>query len=125
MAQSIDFKKLIEFDKKVFLEQFFCFDGRMSKKDFWTFMISTWVIALIPFIGWIAQIAFILPVLGATARRLHDLGKTGWLQLIGLICPPIGPIVVLLMCLPDGQKEANKFGEPVGDYDAVAAAPAE
>ena len=122
MAQNFDFQKIIDFDKKVLTTQFFCFDGRMSKKDFWTFIISTWIVALIPFIGWIAQLVFLLPVLGATARRLHDLGKTGWLQLIGLVCPPIGSIVVLIMCIPDGQKEANKFGEPVGDYDAASGA---
>ena len=121
MAQNIDFKKVIEFDKKIITEQFFCFDGRMSKKDYWTFWVSVLVIGWIPLVGQIASIICILPMLGATARRLHDLGKTGWLQLLSLICC-IGPFIVLFMCLPDGQKEANQYGEPVADYDAAASA---
>jgi len=121
MAQSLDFKKIIEFDKNVITNQFFCFEGRMSKKDYWTFWLSVLVLSWIPFVGQIILLVCLLPTLGATARRLHDLGKTGWLQLVGLICC-IGPFIVIFMCLPDGQKEANQYGEPVPDYDAVPTA---
>ena len=111
MAQNFDFNEVVEHFKKVVTTQFFCFDGRMSKRDFWMFMIP--VIILNCLLNWtvIVPLALILPSLGATARRLHDLGKTGWLQLIGLICPPIGSIVVLLMCLPDGEAGSNKYGD--------------
>ena len=121
MAQSLDFQKIIEFDKKVFLTQFCDFEGRMSKKDYWTFYLSVLVVSWIPVVGQLALIACLVPSIAATARRLHDLGKTGWLQLVGLICC-IGPIILIVMCLPDGQKEANQYGEPVPDYDAVPAA---
>ena len=110
MAQNLDFNAIVEHFKKVVTTQYFCFDGRMSKRDFWMFMIP--VIILNCLLNWtvIVPLALILPALGATARRLHDLGKTGWLQLIGLICPPIGSIVVLLMCIPDGEAGENKYG---------------
>ena len=110
MAQNLDFNEVVEHFKKVVTTQFFCFDGRMSKRDFWMFMIP--VIILNCLLNWtiIVPLALILPALGATARRLHDLGKTGWLQLLGLVCPPIGSIIVLVMCIPDGEAGENKYG---------------
>ena len=118
MAQNIDFNQVIEHCKTVLTTQYFCFDGRMSKKDFWMFMIPVLIVNCL--LSWtcIVPLALLLPSLGATARRLHDLGKTGWLQLLGFVCPPIGSIIVLLMCLPDGEAGANKYGE-------APAAPAE
>ena len=111
MAQAVTAPEIIDNFKKIVTTQYICFDGRMSKRDFWMFMIP--VIILNMLLNWtvIVPLALILPSLGATARRLHDLGKTGWLQLIGLICPPIGSIVVLVMCIPDGEAGSNKYGE--------------
>ena len=111
MAQSFDFNQVVEHFKKVVTTQYFCFDGRMSKRDYWMFMIPAIILGCVPMVGQLIALALLLPMLGATARRLHDLGKTGWLQLIGLICPPIGSIVVILMCIPDGEAGANKYGE--------------
>ena len=111
MAQNFDFNEVVEHFKKVVTTQYFCFDGRMSKRDYWMYMIPALILGFVPVVGQLIALALLLPNLGATARRFHDLGKTGWLQLIDLICPPIGPIVVLLMCLPDGEAGANKYGE--------------
>ena len=111
MAQNFDFNEVVEHFKKVVTTQYFCFDGRMSKRDYWMYMIPALILGFVPVVGQLIALALLLPNLGATARRFHDLGKTGWLQLIDLICPPIGLIVVLLMCLPDGEAGANKYGE--------------
>lgn len=120
MAQSIDINQVIEHFKTVLTTQYFCFDGRMSKRDYWTFMIPALIINCVLGVTVIVPLALLLPTLGATARRLHDVGKTGWLQLIGFVCPPIGSIIVLLMCLPDGNPEANQYGEPPVAEDAEA-----
>lgn len=46
--------------------------------------------------------------------RLHDLGKSGWYQLWGLV--PIANVVVsLYILLGGGQKEPNQYGEPPDD----------
>ena len=119
MAQNFDFNEVVEHFKKVVTTQYFCFEGRMSKRDYWMYMIPALILGFVPVVGQLIALALLLPNLGATARRLHDLGKTGWLQLIDLVCPPIGPIVVLVMCVPEGEAGANKYGE------APAAAPAE
>ena len=52
----------------------------------------------------------LLPTLSVTARRLHDRGKSGWLQLLSLI-PIIGGIIVLVLCIPEGDAEGNQYGE--------------
>jgi len=111
MAQSFDFNEVVEHFKKVVTTQYFCFDGRMNKRDFWMFFIPGFILGIIPFIGWIIGLALLLPMLGATARRLHDIGKTGWLNILWIICPPIGPIVLIVLCIKDGDAGSNAYGE--------------
>ena len=39
MAENIDINQVIEQCKKVLTQEYLCFDGRMSKRDFWMFMV--------------------------------------------------------------------------------------
>lgn len=102
-------------------KKYFCFTGRTGRKAFWTFLLVNYVVnfvlGLIPGIGAILaglwSLALLCPTLGITARRLHDVGKSGWLQLIALI-PVIGGLIVLFFCLPEGNKEENQYG-PVNE----------
>ena len=114
----MDVKAIIENYRKVVTEKYFCFEGRTGRKSFWFFVLVNFVInmvlGIIPGIaGAILSVVFALailcPSLGITARRLHDCGKTGWLQLL-LLIPVIGGLLVLLLCLPVGSKEENKYG---------------
>ena len=50
-----------------------------------------------------------LPVLSATVRRLHDVGKPGELALI-IIVPLFGFIALLVVLCTDSNKGANEFG---------------
>jgi uncharacterized membrane protein YhaH (DUF805 family) len=50
-----------------------------------------------------------LPSLAIAARRLHDIDRTGWWQLIGL--PLIGLIVLIYWWVQPGQPGGNRFGE--------------
>ena len=43
-------------------------------------------------------------------RRLHDIGKSSWFILIGLI-PIFGPIILLFFFCKDSSKEENKWGK--------------
>lgn len=55
----------------------------------------------------IFSIALTVAMLGASARRLHDMGQSGhwlWLNLLGL------GIVPLIMCIMEGQPYANQWG---------------
>jgi uncharacterized membrane protein YhaH (DUF805 family) len=53
----------------------------------------------------------------ATAKRLHDLGFSGWWQLLTFI-PFVGIVpwfVILLVCFfKQGKNEENKYGETLG-----------
>ncbi len=60
-------------------------------------------------IAGIVSIAMILPLWAAGARRLHDIGRTGWWQLIAFTL--IGIIVLIVFYATDSEKAANKYGE--------------
>ena len=42
-------------------------------------------------------------------RRMHDLGKTGWLLLIGII--PLINLIILYWFVSEGEDVANDYGE--------------
>ena len=52
----------------------------------------------------------IIPDLAVTTRRLHDVGRSGWWQLLSLI--PLGGLVVLIFTLMDTQPRPNRWGPP-------------
>ena len=51
------------------------------------------------------QLAVFIPGLAVTVRRLHDINKSGWWLLLGLISWLIIPAVVLLIWLIRPSKE--------------------
>ena len=51
----------------------------------------------------------LLPGLAVAVRRLHDLDKSGWWLLIGLI-PLVGAIILLVWFCSRGTGGANRFG---------------
>ena len=79
------FQDLIENTKTIITKKYFCFEGRAGRKEFWMWILVifalNFIFNLIPKIGCILSLVLILgtllPCLGVTARRLHDLGKSG------------------------------------------------
>lgn len=125
------FQDLIANTKMIVTQKYFCFEGRAGRKEFWMWILAAFIVnfilGLIPgkvgmIISAIFSLAILLPSLGVTARRLHDTGKSGWMQLLGLI-PFVGALIVLILCIPEGSKESNAYGAPVAA--AAPAAPAE
>ena len=45
-------------------------------------MLFTNLVELIPLIGWLIGLVALIPSIAVTSRRLHDIGKTGWWQLL-------------------------------------------
>ena len=114
------FKKLIDNAKAIITQKYFCFEGRAGRKEFWMWILAVFIVnfilGLIPgkvgmILSAIFSLAILLPSLGVTARRFHDLGKSGWMQLLGLI-PFVGGLIVLILCIPEGSKEAHAYGAP-------------
>ena len=56
-----------------------------------------------------------VPALAVTARRLHDMGYSGWWQLTAYI-PYVGLIasiiLIVIFCM-EGEKKKNKYGKPI------------
>jgi uncharacterized membrane protein YhaH (DUF805 family) len=53
-------------------------------------------------------LAMLVPGLAFVTRRLHDIGKSGWMQLVALI-PLIGPIWLLVLLLKPSDEGENKY----------------
>ena len=62
----------------------------------------------------------IIPGLAVTVRRLHDLDKSGWHLLLGLI-PLVGAIILLVWYCNEGTRGPNRFGpDPLAGQAAHA-----
>lgn len=57
----------------------------------------------------IYSLAVIVPCTSVLARRLHDVGKSGWFQFISLI-PLIGGIWLLILTVTEGDAGTNVYG---------------
>lgn len=83
---------------KTCLSKWSDFSGKPGLAEFWWFFLASIILScvfgFIPVIGWILSIALIVPSLAVGARRLHDTGRSGWLQLL-LLIPIIGFIILV------------------------------
>ena len=111
------------------VKKYAVFAGRARRKEFWFFYLFYVIFALaaasvdsvlgteysvaetasISLFSSVFVIAMMLPTFAVLARRLHDIGRSGWWILIGLI-PIIGAIVLLIFTVRDSQEGENRFG---------------
>ncbi|HDM8144704.1 TPA: DUF805 domain-containing protein [Vibrio harveyi] len=101
------------------LKKYAVFNGRARRKEYWMFflfnLIFSFVLGFIDgilgtvFIGTIYGLVVLIPGIAVMVRRLHDIGRTGWWVLIGLI-PLIGLIVLIVFAATDGNKGSNEYG---------------
>ena len=95
------------------------FSGRACRSEYWYWIlfiviadIVTGIIdaALgIQLVTSIFGLVTLLPSLAIAIRRLHDLDRTGWWVLLGLI-PLIGWIILLIWYVTKGTDGPNRFG---------------
>ena len=96
------------------------FKGRAGRSEFWWFFLAQIIVFVIAsmlgeIVYMVAALALLLPSLAAGARRLHDVNKSGWFLLLGLI--PFVGFLVLLYFFVQPSAAANQWG------DGPAAAP--
>ena len=58
---------------------------------------------------YIYGLVWLLPGLAVSVRRLHDIGKSGW-NLLWILLPIVGAIMLIYWCCQDSQPEENKWG---------------
>jgi uncharacterized membrane protein YhaH (DUF805 family) len=101
------------------IKQYANFEGRNTRTQYWMFILF-YVIFYIGclivdnllgtvFITAIFSLALLVPGVAAAARRLHDTGRSGWWQLIGII-PLIGTIVLIVFLAQDSEISDNAYG---------------
>ena len=61
-------------------------------------------------LGIIFGLAIIIPNISVTARRLHDINRSGWWQLLWFI-PLLGWIPLLIWNCTKSNETTNKFGD--------------
>ncbi|OCG41442.1 aminopeptidase [Gilliamella sp. Fer2-1] len=106
------------------------FNGRARRKEYWMYFlfnlllvgialnlitvilgsISHSLLSVMTFVQFIVSIALVIPGLAVTVRRLHDIDKSGWWILIGVI-PLIGAIVLFVFACLDSTPGSNQYGE--------------
>ncbi|MDR1038176.1 MAG: DUF805 domain-containing protein [Deltaproteobacteria bacterium] len=100
------------------------FAGRMTRRDFWMYMLAQLVfeliaaaVAAIPYVGWVVGGLFwtvlalvtLIPDLVMSVRRLHDAGLPGPVAVVWYLVPLVA---IILWVLPSSQG-VNSYGPPV------------
>ncbi len=110
--------------QNVVMNNYANWDGRASRSEYWWFVLFG---ALVGFVtgtidgflfGWeysdptwistLVSLALLLPNFCVSVRRLHDLGKSGWWNL--LVFTIIGIIPLLIFMVMEGEEHPNQYG---------------
>ncbi len=106
------------------LKKYAVFGGRARRKEYWYFYLFNIIIcSILGFIdgffgispeskgsvlGNIYTLAVLIPSIAVSARRMHDIGKSGWFMLI--------PIYNIILFITEGNKGDNQYGpDPITD----------
>jgi len=105
-------------------KKYVVFSGRANRKEYWTFFLINLAIVFAltvlenaitgteqAAVAGLFSLIVLLPAIAVSVRRLHDINKTGWWYLFILV-PFVGPIVLIVFFLWQGDKDANDYGEP-------------
>lgn len=118
----MDFKPAVE---TVLREKYVDFSGRAPRSEFWWFILFVFIVSAILsaldmalFSGMLEEIGplsliftliTLIPAIAVTTRRLHDVDRSGWWQLL-LFLPLIGFIVIVWWAVQKGTEGPNRFG---------------
>jgi uncharacterized membrane protein YhaH (DUF805 family) len=100
---------------KTCLQKYATFEGRATRPEYWYFYLFNIVLSLgaallkLPeSVTGLISLALLLPSIAAAARRLHDMGRSGWCQLWVLTIVGIIPVVYWLT--RPGTAGPNRYG---------------
>ncbi len=109
------------------LSQYANFTGRARRSEFWWFYLANFLASIVasiidqiigvPLFQVVVALGLLIPGLAVGARRLHDIGKSGWWQLIALV-PLVGIILLIVWWATDSDPAPNQHG-PSPKYQAA------
>jgi uncharacterized membrane protein YhaH (DUF805 family) len=108
------------------LKNYTVFSGRARRQEYWMFVLFNMIFGIVAMtldnvlgiamesLGYgplymVYGLVLFLPGLAVAVRRLHDVGKSGWMMLIALI-PFIGAIWLLVLLSTDSNPGENQYG---------------
>ncbi|MCX6153699.1 MAG: DUF805 domain-containing protein [Candidatus Kapabacteria bacterium] len=101
------------------LKKYAVFEGRARRKEYWMFTLIWIIISVVLTIidtiigtmvlNLIVSLALVIPSLALSVRRLHDVGKSGFMIFIALI-PIIGFLILLFFAVKEGDQGDNQYG---------------
>ena len=109
------------------------FSSRASRSEYWQFflinliftsilsVVSYWLLYDFEFFSKLAMcysFAALVPGVAVCIRRLHDVGRSGWLFLMILI-PVIGLICLFLLLFGKGEAKENDWGSPIAPESEI------
>ncbi|ATN35229.1 DUF805 domain-containing protein [Rhizobium sp. ACO-34A] len=104
-----------------FFRNYVEFSGRASRSEFWYSMLFVFIVTLVAdvldpteVISGAFSLAILLPTIAVAARRLHDINRSGWHQILSYFFP-IGTIALIIWyCKPalDGAPVMAKHIPP-------------
>ena len=94
------------------LSKYATFTGRASRPEFWWFFLFQILISLAASmlgeaINGLVALGLLLPALAVGTRRLHDIGKSGWWQLLMLTV--IGLLVLIYWWVQPTDEDGNTY----------------
>lgn len=111
------------------LSKYADFSGRARRSEYWYFFLFNVLVGIVGsvldnvlgtetgsgsgVIGGLASLALLLPSIAVGARRLHDISRSGWWLLIGLI-PLVGWIVLIVWFVQDSHGDNEHGPSPKG-----------
>jgi len=111
--------ELIEIYKTVILKKYAEFNGRSRRREFWMFILANIIVAIVlgiiagiihaRFLSILYSLAVIVPNIAIGIRRMHDINKSGFWILVGII-PFIGWIWFIILAVQEGTKGSNTYG---------------
>ncbi len=127
-------KTLLGYWLSCYTENYANFKGRASRREYWAFVLfqiifgmlfmflhryillfillqgSSSALTLLNIITIILAILCGIPYASLSVRRLHDVGRSGWSMLLGLVIP-LGSIMVFYWHCLESSPQINKYGE--------------
>ncbi|MEN3977285.1 DUF805 domain-containing protein [Emcibacter sp. SYSU 3D8] len=108
--------------RTVLQQKYADFTGRAPRSEYWWWVLAYMIVyigaAIVGsilgrignFLPMLVVLAVIVPTIAVGVRRLHDLDKSGWWLLIGLV-PFVGALILIYFFVQRGTAGPNQFGE--------------